>query len=100
MHKANEMNQEFVELKTEHWLTTEELRNEREQLQKTKTENQRLKQENDELHKQLGNSVQPNYEALRDRVLGNWRVKKGAESKDRIKEALDKFIRELHNEVT
>ena len=31
--------------------------------------------------------------AVRDRVLAGWKVAKRAESKQRIKEALDKFIR-------
>lgn len=31
--------------------------------------------------------------AIRDRVLAGWKVAKRAESKQRIKEALDKFIR-------
>ena len=38
-------------------------------------------------------------EAIRDRVLAGWKVAKRAESKQRIKEALDKFIRHFF-EVT
>lgn len=34
-------------------------------------------------------------EAARDRILSRWKLQKRAESKDRIKEALDKFIAEL-----
>jgi hypothetical protein len=38
-------------------------------------------------------------EEIRDRVLAGWKVAKRAESKQRIKEALDKFIRHFF-EVT
>lgn len=34
-------------------------------------------------------------EAIRDRILSRWKVMKRAENKDRIKEALDKFIAEV-----
>lgn len=39
-------------------------------------------------HEQLPSGL----EAIRDRVLSRWKVQKRAESKERIKEALDKFI--------
>ena len=94
LQKANEMNQEFVELKFEHWITTENLRIKSEQLQHTQTENQRLKQENDKLQKQLGNSLQPNYEALRSRTLNKLKV--GSQSA--AGKAIDAFIRELKRE--
>jgi hypothetical protein len=35
------------------------------------------------------------YQAIRDRILQQWRVSKRAESKDRISQALDAFIAEL-----
>jgi hypothetical protein len=38
---------------------------------------------------------QQDLEAIRDRVLSSWRVVKRSESKERIKEALDRFIAEL-----
>ena len=41
-----------------------------------------------ELHNNLGN-----LEAQRDRVLSEWKVAKRAESKERVREALDKLIR-------
>lgn len=34
----------------------------------------------------------PDLESVRDRIVSSWKVQKRAESKDRIKEALDKFI--------
>lgn len=34
----------------------------------------------------------PNLEAMRDRILKTWKVQRRAESKERISEALDKFI--------
>lgn len=37
----------------------------------------------------------PDLEAVRDRVLSRWKLQRRAESKDRIKEALDRFIGEL-----
>lgn len=40
-------------------------------------------------------SQQPDFEAIRDRILSSWRVAKRSESKERIKEALDRFIAEL-----
>jgi hypothetical protein len=35
-------------------------------------------------------------EQIRDRVLGKWRLSKRAESKERIAQALDEFIKELN----
>lgn len=35
------------------------------------------------------------YQAIRDRILQNWRVSKRTESTDRIAQALDAFIAEL-----
>jgi len=35
------------------------------------------------------------YEAVRDRILKNWRVAKAPEKKQRFKEVLDRFIEEL-----
>lgn len=37
-------------------------------------------------------------ETIRDHVLSNWRVGKRSESKERIKEALDRFIAELRSD--
>lgn len=39
--------------------------------------------------------IKPDYEAVRDRVLQGWKVAKRAETKERIQEALDRFITEL-----
>lgn len=41
--------------------------------------------------------VTPNvdYAEIRDRIVKAWKVGKRAESKERIQEALDKFIKEL-----
>lgn len=70
-----------------------------------------LKRENEGLHKQLTATTKKqqlqselpsemgNLEAIRDRVLSNWKVSKRAESKERIKDALDKFIQQLRGTV-
>lgn len=102
LQKADEMNQEMLELKPKHWLTTQELRIKHEQLQQAETDNQQLRQENQELQKQfpLGNSLQPDYEAARDsealrraadRTLNKLKV--GRQSS--TGKAIDTFIKEL-----
>lgn len=90
------MNQEFLQIKTEHWLITNELRFEREKLQQAQAENQTLTQENSQLHEKLqtvtvGNSNQPDYESLRDRTLNKLKVGKQSSAG----KAIDAFIREL-----
>lgn len=91
LQKADELNQEMLELRPKYWLTTEELRIKNEQLQQAETENQRLKQENSELQKQIGNSIPPDYEAIRDRTLS--KLKMGRQSA--AGKAIDAFIKEL-----
>lgn len=46
----------------------------------------------DKLHNKVSVT---DYQAIRDRILQQWRVSKRAESKDRIAQALDEFIAEL-----
>ncbi len=46
----------------------------------------------DKLHNKVSVT---DYQAIRDRILQQWRVSKRAESKDRIAQALDAFIAEL-----
>lgn len=41
----------------------------------------------------------PDLESVRDRIVSGWKVQKRAESKDRIKEALDKFIAEVRSRL-
>jgi hypothetical protein len=63
---------------------------------------QALKQENEELQTRLTDAPQQdlgNLEEIRDRVLATWKVAKRAESKDRISEALDKFIRHYRETI-
>lgn len=48
--------------------------------------------------KQQQTQQQPEMETIRDHVLSNWRVGKRSESKERIKEALDRFIAELRSD--
>ena len=91
LQKADEMNQEMLELKPQHWLTTQELRIKREQLQQAETDNQRLLLENQELQNNLGNSLQPDYEAARDRILNKLKV--GRQSS--AGKAIDAFIKEI-----
>lgn len=93
---ADEMNQEMLVLKPQHWLTTEELRIKREQLQQAETDNQRLLLENQKLQNNLGNSLQPDYEAARDRTLKKLKV--GRQSSPG--KAIDAFIRELKRNTT
>ncbi|MBD2416111.1 hypothetical protein FACHB389_35965 [Nostoc calcicola FACHB-389] len=96
LQKADELNQEMLELRPKHWLTIEELRIKNEQLQQAKTEIQQLQQENKELHKVVGNSLAPDYEATRDRVLNKLKVgRQSAAGK-----AIDVFIRELQKPPT
>lgn len=45
----------------------------------------------------LGFSHLPDLESIRDHIVSRWKVQKRAESKDRIKEALDKFIAEVRS---
>lgn len=81
----------MLELRPKHWLTTEELRIKNEQLQLAETENQRLKLENLELQKQVGNSIQPDIDSIRDRTLNKLKVgKQSTQGK-----AIDAFIKEL-----
>lgn len=42
----------------------------------------------------------PDLESVRDHIVSRWKVQKRAESKDRIKEALDKFIAEVRSQLT
>jgi|GEM_PF-1198106 chromosome segregation ATPase len=65
------------------------------QLHFCQEENQKLRQENQELQNKLSNHIQLDYEVIRDRVLTTWKLARRAESKDRIKEALDRFIDQL-----
>jgi hypothetical protein len=96
LQKADELNQEMLELRPKHWLTTEELRIKNEQLQQAETEIQRLKLENLELHKQVGNSIQPDIDSIRDRTLA--KLKMGRQSA--AGKAIDAFIKELrHKEL-
>lgn len=66
-----------------------------------------------QIKEKLHNKVSvTDYQAIRDRILQQWRVSKRTESKDRIAQALDEFIAELttdgesstpasiHNETT
>jgi len=69
------------------------------QLQSLQAENellrqksQELEQQNQQLQNELNNVVVPDYEAVRDRILNNWRVLKAPETKERIKKALDMLI--------
>ncbi|MBR8840283.1 MAG: hypothetical protein DSM106950_41410 [Stigonema ocellatum SAG 48.90 = DSM 106950] len=58
-----------------------------------------LQEQNQQLQNELNNVVAPpvqDYEAVRDHVLKNWRLAKAPEKKERIKEALDRFIKALH----
>ncbi|PHJ56375.1 hypothetical protein VF14_35080 [Nostoc linckia z18] len=81
----------MLELRPKHWLTTEELRIKNEQLQQAETAIQRLKQENLELQKEVGNSLAPDYSAIRDRVLTKLKI--GRQST--AGKAIDTFIRQL-----
>jgi hypothetical protein len=90
----------MLELRPKHWLTTEELRIKNERLQQAETEIQRLKLENLELHKQVGNSIQPDIDSIRDsealrrtaeRTLT--KLKMGRQSA--AGKAIDAFIKEL-----
>ena len=62
-----------------------------------------MQKENEELREQLASIptreasdiTDPDYSQIRDRVLRSWKVAKRAESKERIRQALDKFIQEL-----
>lgn len=94
LQKADELNQEMLELRPKHWLTTEELRIKNEQLQQAETEIQRLKLENLELHKQVGNSIQPDIDSIRDRTLN--KLKMGRQSISG--KAIDAFIKEIQRE--
>ena len=84
----------MLELRPQHWLTKEELRIKNEQLQQVETEIQRLKLENSELHKPVGNSLAPDYEAIRDRALA--KLKMGRQSP--AGKAIQAFIKELTRE--
>lgn len=88
---ADELNQEHLDLKNEHWLTSATLRNTTNELQHTEEENKKLRQKNEKLQKQLSNSLQPDYEALRDGILN--RLKVGRQSSGG--KAIDAFIKEL-----
>jgi regulator of replication initiation timing len=69
-------------------------------------ESEATKQKTEELQKQLSNSTElqtptlPDLESIRDSVLGNWKVAKRAESKERIKQAIDRFISQLQNDAS
>jgi hypothetical protein len=52
-------------------------------VQRLRAENAELRQESQQL---------PDLQSVRDRVLKIWKVQRRAESKERIEEALDKFI--------
>ncbi len=52
-------------------------------MQRLRAENAELRQESQQL---------PDLQSVRDRVLKIWKVQRRAESKERIEEALDKFI--------
>jgi hypothetical protein len=86
----------MLELRPQHWLITEELRIKNEQLQQASTEIQLLLLEKDELQKQVGNSLVPDYEATRDRTLT--KLKMGRQSAPG--KAIDAFIRELQKPQT
>jgi predicted RNase H-like nuclease (RuvC/YqgF family) len=70
------------------------LKQDNERLQNELTATTEKQQLQNELPTELGN-----LEAIRDRVLSNWKVSKRAESKERIKDALDKFIQQLRGTV-
>ena len=103
LQKADELNAEMLELRPKHWLVTEELRVNREQLQLTASEQLRLQnkltelqQEIDRTHREnqrLQNTVslQPDYTVLRDRVLE--RLRMGRQSS--AGKTIEAFIREL-----
>jgi hypothetical protein len=55
-------------------------------VQRLRAENAELRQESPQL---------PDLQSVRDRILKTWKVQRRAESKERILEALDKFIKEL-----
>lgn len=84
----------MLELRPKHWLTTEELRIKNDQLQQAETENQRLKLENLELQKQVGNSIQPDIDSIRDRTLA--KLKMGRQSAQG--KGIDAFIKELRKQ--
>lgn len=74
-------------LKPQHWLTKEELRIKNEQLQQASIENQQLREQ----LQTAGASVQPDYEAARDRALA--KLKMGRQSP--AGKAIQAFIKEL-----
>jgi len=62
---------------------------------------QELEQQNQQLQNELNNVVVqpvPDYEALRDRIIKNWRIIKAPETKERIKKALDMLIEGITRE--
>lgn len=78
------------------------------ELERLHSERDQLDREVNELHAKVGDldlelanlKEQPHHqlpdlESIRDRVLSRWKVQKRAESRDRIREALDRFIAEL-----
>ena len=61
-----------------------------------------LEAENSELRSQLekveaSKKLHLDLESVRDRVVSRWRLQRRAESKERIEEALSKFIAELRS---
>ena len=81
----------------------EQLRQERDRAQQ---ESDRHRQERDRLAGELAarHASQPqpqpqqlDLEAIRDRVVKHWKIQRRAESKERIQEALSKFIAELRS---
>lgn len=84
LQKADGLNQELLEVKSQHWLATEELRIANERCKHLEAENQRLQ-------KKSGNQELPDYEVVRDRVLNKLKVGKQSTAG----KAIGEFIREL-----
>jgi chromosome segregation ATPase len=85
---GDEVNAERNELKSENWLMKSTIKNKERELELLKGDSEALPPTADRIQP-------PDYEVMRDRVLADWRVRKAAESKDRIREAIDRFIKEL-----
>jgi hypothetical protein len=86
-----QLNRELVEVKNDNWLLKEQCRileAKLEAIPAVSSANASSK---------VSPRTEIDYAAVRDRILSQWRVGKRAESKERIKEALDKFIAELES---
>lgn len=71
------------------------------QIVELKIEIEQLRQERERLAQELvaclGCQPQLDLEAIRNRVVKHWKIQQRAESKERIEEALSRFIAELQS---